>query len=153
MAFPIIFNEDNLQTNINRLEKLSPNTQPQWGKMNAAQMLAHLNVAYGIDNGSIPVEKPNFLMKLMLKHVIKKVVTGDKPYTKNSRTAPVFLVSDERIFENEKNNLIQQMKKVQQNGAAYYEGKENPSFGKMSSQEWNTMFSKHLEHHFEQFGI
>ena len=29
-----------------RLEKISANTQPLWGKMNVAQMLAHLNVAY-----------------------------------------------------------------------------------------------------------
>ncbi|MBP6456681.1 MAG: DUF1569 domain-containing protein, partial [Chitinophagaceae bacterium] len=142
-----------LNENLNRLENLTSNSQPLWGKMNAAQMLAHVNIAYGIDDGSIPVEKPNFFMKLLLKNVIKKVVTGEKPYAKNSRTAPVFLVSDERIFETEKANLIKNMKKVQQNGASHYEGKVNPSFGKMNSSEWNNMFSKHLDHHFAQFGI
>ena len=63
MSFPIIFNEDVLNENLIRLEKLTPNTQPLWGKMNVAQMLAHINIAYGIDDGSIPVEKPNFFMK------------------------------------------------------------------------------------------
>ena len=31
---------------IARIEKLSPETQPQWGKMGVAQMFAHLSVAY-----------------------------------------------------------------------------------------------------------
>ena len=30
---------------IARIEKLSPETQPQWGKMGVAQMFAHLSVA------------------------------------------------------------------------------------------------------------
>jgi hypothetical protein len=152
MEFPNIFEEAVLNKHLERLDKLSNETQPQWGKMDAAQMLAHLNVAYDLDNGKIKT-KYNAFTKWMIKTFVKKIVVGDKPYKKNSRTAPVFLIADKREFEKEKAALIQNMKEVQSRGVQYYEGRENTGFGKLSSKEWNNMFSKHLEHHFEQFGI
>ncbi|MCJ8164098.1 hypothetical protein MKJ04_04535 [Pontibacter sp. E15-1] len=30
---------------------------------------------------------------------------------------------------------------------------ESHSFGRLSSQEWNNMFYKHLDHHLSQFGV
>lgn len=152
MEFPNIFDEAVLNEHLERLNKLSHETQPKWGKMDAAQMLAHLNVAYDLDNGKVSA-KYNAFTKWMLKAFVKKIVVGDKPYKKNSRTAPVFLIADKREFEKEKAALIQNMKEVQSRGVNYYEGRENTGFGKLSSKEWNNMFSKHIEHHFEQFGI
>ena len=31
---------------VNRINQLTPNTQPLWGKMNASKMLAHCSVTY-----------------------------------------------------------------------------------------------------------
>lgn len=39
-----IFNEADTVTFINRIQKLTPESQSQWGKMSVAQMLAHCNV-------------------------------------------------------------------------------------------------------------
>jgi hypothetical protein len=97
--------------------------------------------------------KPGFLMKLMLKTFVKNSVVNEKMYPKNSRTAPQFIISDHRNFENEKHRLINFMKRAQEEGPASFEGKESHSFGKLTSQEWNNMMVKHLEHHFGQFGI
>ena len=38
-------------------------------------------------------------------------------------------------------------------GEEYFDGKENISFGKLTKNQWNILFSKHLDHHFNQFGI
>ena len=41
-----IFTKEVTDILIGRINNLTPATQPQWGKMNVAQMLAHCNVAY-----------------------------------------------------------------------------------------------------------
>ena len=57
-----------------------------------------------------------------------------------------------RNFEEEKNRLIDFLNKTQQLGAEHFDNKENPSFGKLDKNQWNTLFSKHLDHHLQQFG-
>jgi hypothetical protein len=120
--------------------------------MNVAQMLAHSNVTYELTYENIH-PRPNAFMRFILKSFIKKVVVGEKSYTKNSRTAPVFIISSEKDFAKEKERLIGYINKTQQLGEKYFEGRENISFGKLSAIEWNNMFYKHLDHHLTQFGI
>ncbi|MGB1247589.1 MAG: DUF1569 domain-containing protein, partial [Chitinophagales bacterium] len=126
-------------------------TSPQWGKMNVAQMMAHCNVPYDMTYGEYP--QRNFLMKFMLKTFLKSSVCGEKPYPKNGRTAPEFIIADKRDFEKEKARLIVNINKVADEGEAAFEGRENISFGKMTAREWSNLFSKHLDHHFTQFGV
>lgn len=96
--------------------------------------------------------KPNFLMKFLLKTFVKGMVVGEKPFKKNGQTAPQFIIKDERAFETEKKRLIDYIQKTQELGRDYFDGKESVSFGKLTSQEWNNMFYKHLDHHLSQFG-
>lgn len=147
-----IFKPDTTIECLERINKISNETQPIWGKMNSAQMLAHLNVAYDLtfENN---VVKNSFFMKFILEKFIKKIVTGEKPYKKNGRTAPSFLISDERDLENERQKLIDNIKKVEALGEAHFNGRVNQSFGVMTSQEWNNLFYKHLDHHLTQFGV
>ena len=41
-----IFTKEVTKDVIARVEKLTPESQPTWGKMSVAQMLAHCNVSY-----------------------------------------------------------------------------------------------------------
>lgn len=150
--YPNVFEASTVETMVSRINKLSANTKPKWGKMNAAQMLAHLNVAYDIAYGKTPM-KYNFFMRFMFKLFLTPIVIGDKPYTKNSRTAPVFLVEDDRDFEAEKAKIIGYIKKMQLEGSDKFEGKESASFGKLTAEQWSRQFAKHFEHHFTQFGV
>ena len=152
MKLQNIFTPESTQETIDRLNNLKADTVPEWGKMNAPQMLAHLNVAYDITFGKIDV-KYNFFMKLMLKTMVKSTVVGNKPYKKNGQTAPIFVIADERDFEKEKAQFIANVKKTQELGANHFEGKASPSFGKLSSKEWSNQFYKHMDHHFRQFGV
>ena len=146
-----IFEKGETEKVIARINRLTPETSPQWGKMNVAQMLAHCCVTYemAFENKH---PKPNFLMQLMLKAFVKQAVVGPKPYPKNSRTAPAFVISDQRDFEKEKNRLIAYLDTTSDLGEAYFDGKESLSFGKLTKEEWNIMFYKHLDHHLSQFG-
>lgn len=152
MPFPSVFDEKVVQQLESRINKLTPETLPQWGKMNVSQMLAHVNVSYHVIQ-SDKKPKYNFFMKLMMKWIIKGIVVSEKPYKKNSRTAPNFIITDERDLGEEKEKLIANLRKVQQQGASYYDGKENPGFGTLTLNEWNNLFYKHLDHHLKQFAV
>ncbi len=147
-----IFEAEVTKEVIDRINKLEPVTRPQWGKMSADQMLAHCNVTYEMAYEN-KHKKPNGFTKFMLKLFVKNTVVGEKPYRKNSKTAPQFLIVDARNFEAEKKRLIDYLNKTQTLGMAHFDGKESHSFGKLTKTEWNNMFYKHLDHHLTQFGV
>ncbi|MEB2779541.1 DUF1569 domain-containing protein [Algoriphagus sp. C2-6-M1] len=137
---------------IQRINALTSESTPKWGKMSVDQMLAHCNVAYEMAYSN-KHPKPNGLMRFLLKTFVKNGVVNEKPYPKNSRTAPAFIISDKRDFDFEKNKLISYVTKTYEYGANYFDGKESLTFGPMTSQEWNNQFYKHLDHHLSQFGV
>jgi hypothetical protein len=148
-----IYNPSEVTEAISRINKLNPSTQALWGKMDVAQMLAHCNVPYTYTYEIEKFKKPNFFKRFMLQVIVKPIVLGPKPYTKNGRTAPEFIISDKRDFAKEKEILIRNITKTQELGEKHFEGLENLSFGKMSAAEWNVLFGKHLDHHLSQFGV
>lgn len=148
-----IFEKSTTDEIIARIGKLTPATSPLWGKMTVSQMLAHCCVTYEMLFEPEKFPKPNFLMGLMLKFLVKPTVTGSVPYKMNLRTAPAFLITEDKDFETERKRLIDFLQKVQDLGENYFEGRESHSFGKLSKEEWSTMFYKHLDHHLGQFGV
>ena len=152
MSLPNIFTQEVAESIIDRLHKLSPSTQANWGKMNVAQMLAHCNVTYemALENKH---PKPSFLIRFILKTFVKSAIVNEVPYKHNSQTAPAFVIADARDFENEKARLIAYISNTVALGESFFEGKESLSFGILSSKEWNNMFYKHLDHHLKQFGV
>lgn len=152
MALPNIFSADVAQNIIARIEALSPSTEPKWGKMNVAQMLAHCNVTYEMcyENKH---PKPGAFKRFILTALVKNTVTNEKSYSQNSRTAPEFLIASERDFAEEKSRLIGYLQKTVEVGGAAFNMKESHSFGKLKTEEWNNMFYKHLDHHLSQFGV
>ncbi|HZJ20684.1 MAG TPA: DUF1569 domain-containing protein [Pricia sp.] len=152
MTWKNLFDEKEAKKTIGRINALTPETQPQWGKMNVSEMLAHCNVAYELTYTD-KHPKPKGLQKFLVKLFAKNIVVGPKPYKKNLRTAPVFLITDERDFETEKKRLIEHIEKTQKLGSAHFNNKESHAFGALTDSEWNTLFSKHLDHHLTQFGV
>lgn len=147
-----IFKKEITNEIISRIDKLAPDTQPNWGKMSVAKMLAHCCVAYEmVYTDKHP--RPNGFVRMILKTFVKKAVVNETFYAKNGRTAPQFIITDERKFETEKKRLIAFIIKTQELGEGYFDGKESHSFGKLTKQEWNNSFYKHLEHHLKQFGV
>lgn len=135
-----------------RINALTPETEPRWGTMRVDQMLAHCIVAYDMAfTDKYP--RPNAIMRFLLKTFVKSGVVNEKPYPRNSRTAPVFVIADRRNFVEERQRLLDYIARTQSLGSAHFEGKESLSFGPLTAQEWNNLFYKHLDHHLTQFGV
>lgn len=148
-----VFNAKEAQNYIDRIQKLSAETQRKWGKMSVDQMLAHCNVSYELVYEPQKHKKTNGIAKFILKKFVKPKVTNEIPYKQNLPTSLVFKIVDEKNFEEEKIRLIGFIQKTQQLGSEAFDGKESSSFGILKSSEWNNMFAKHLNHHLEQFGV
>ncbi|HIE46044.1 MAG TPA: DUF1569 domain-containing protein [Flavobacteriaceae bacterium] len=148
-----IFDKEIAREVIERINTLNSNTKASWGKMNVSQMLAHLNVQYEIvyENDKFP--KPNFIVDFILKTFVKKKVVSSKPFPKNGKTAPYFVISSQKDFDKEKERLIKYISITQANGIDILLPRKTKSFGKLTAQEWNNLFYKHLDHHLTQFGV
>ncbi len=147
-----IFDPKVTQELIGRINALTPETVPNWGKMSVDQMLAHCCVAYEMAYTD-KHPKQNALMRFILKAFVKNGVVNETPYKKNIRTAPQFIITDRKNFKEEKARLINYLEHTCKLGKAHFEGKESISFGPMTSIEWNNQFYKHLDHHLTQFGV
>lgn len=152
MALPSIYDAAVAEDFITRINKLTPETQPLWGKMDVARMLAHCCVTYEyiFDERH---DKPSFLMKFILKALVKRKVVSEETYGKNSPTGPAFIIANAKDFEKEKARLINYVNKVLEKGPSFFQGKASNSFDVLTPTEWNNMMYKHLDHHLRQFGV
>ena len=91
-------------------------------------------------------------MVFFLKSFVKNFIVNEEPYKQSLKTAPAFIITEQKDFEYEKNRLINYISQTQQLGEGYFDQKESHSFGKLNKTEWNNMFYKHLDHHLNQFG-
>ena len=137
---------------LDRINKLSPETQPQWGKMDAAQMLAHCAEVTEVMNGSKPLAGTPFLAKLF-KGMIRNAVVNDVPYKQSLRTHPQYLVADQRTFAAEKERLITAMTRFANLTEQERRQFRHPLFGAMNDHELGWGVYKHLNHHLSQFGV
>jgi hypothetical protein len=141
---------------IARLRALTPDARPHWGTMTVAQMLAHSHKPFETVLDPTYAERhprPNALVRALLRVFLKPVVAGPKPYRRNGRTAPEFIVDGSPDFEAARARLIEAIERAHALGAAHFEGRESHSFGPLTAAEWNTLFVKHLDHHLRQFGV
>lgn len=146
-----IFNEADNNEILQRIEKLTPQTQPLWGKMNVAQMLARCTNAAKLPTAEIKTKRVSFPLNI-LGMLFKSKILGDMPMGKNSPTAKEIKVVDERDFQAEKANFIAAVKKLG-HGEQAVKADMHPFFGKMTPKEWGRINYKHADHHLSQFGV
>jgi Protein of unknown function (DUF1569) len=147
-----LFESETALNILQRIEKLQPNSQPNWGKMNVAQMLAHVNAALQTALTNEPYKTT--LFQKILAPVIKKVVLSPKPYKENLPTGPGFvMIHTEKEFDKEKRDLLTSYHKFIDNGSAGVDNKKHPVFGKLTAEQWGFSQWKHFDHHLKQFGV
>lgn len=146
-----LFNSSVHDEFVGRLNKVKADTPAQWGKMNAAQMMAHLGEAFKSPVGQEKIKRS--FIGFWFGKMAKKSFTGDKEFKKNLPTAKEFKIINEREFEKEKQNTLNLMKQFSEGGPSQISSHPHPFFGKMTADEWNKLMSKHLDHHLKQFGV
>ena len=134
---------------LERLRRLSPESKPRWGRMNAPQMLAHLNKWMQMAEGELPTADK----KLPLRHApLKQLLIYWLPWPQGVPTAPELLCKDEFDWDTEYaavRRLILSFEKRDPKAP----WPVHPAFGRMTSRAWGVLGYRHTDHHFRQFGV
>jgi hypothetical protein len=83
---------------------------------------------------------------------IKPIYSNDKPFSQNNPTDPQLVVSDQRDFLREREQLKVKVRQFHEGGEAKCTRHPHPFFGSLTPQEWGRGMYKHLDHHLRQFG-
>jgi hypothetical protein len=137
-----------------RLAMVRPETPRRWGKMNASQMICHLNDCFLGIMGDRPMEIPigfsfwPFLKWLSLYAPMKW-----------PKGVPTRLEFDQQAgggtppaqFESDKRSLLQSMEKFAGQPRSF-SFRPHPMFKEMSETDWMRWGYLHVDHHLRQFG-
>jgi hypothetical protein len=149
MEIKNLFDADVKTEIVGRINKLTPQSQAKWGKMNVAQMLAHLQLPIAIAYGTHR-PKGSFLLRL-LGPLFKSKLWDSKPYKQGLPTDPTFVMTGaEKDFEKEKQILLDLVNRFSESTVV---GERHPIFGKLTKENWSKATWKHLDHHLRQFGV
>lgn len=144
-----IFDEQQRNALLTRVDRVTADLRPQWGKMNAEQMLAHLVESMRMAAGELYCQPK----KLPIRFApLRQLVVYWLPWPKGSPTAPELLPPDRRAIEDSKRELVRLV------GLVGGRGKEknwpyHPAFGNLGRRGWGALGWRHLDHHLRQFGV
>lgn len=144
-----IFDKDAHQEVLARVQSLSEQSSPLWGKMSVGQMLWHCQfpIKLAIENKEYQ-KKGNPLARWLFK----KSMYNDSPWRKNLPTVPAMKAREKKDFSREKEKLEQLLVELYQ-VRERTDWNPHPIFGDYTSQQWGQMQYKHLDHHLRQFGV
>ena len=134
-----------------RIAQLGPTNRRQWGKMTAAQAMAHcssvMEWAVGENN------PPRMFLGYIFGPIAKsQVLKDEKPMGKNAPTAKSLVVIDERDLRKECNRLSSLVDRFATAGPSGCTKHPHTFFGPLTPDEWARLMYKHLDHHLRQFG-
>lgn len=133
-----------------RLAALQPSCPRQWGKMTAAQMLAHCAAALEVPLGERQARQ-GFLGRHLTPFMLSSILS-EQPLGRNVPTDVEELVVDEREFSQEQRRLVDVLTRFCDRGTAAADGKIHSVMGRLTGQQWGRFVYKHLDHHLRQFG-
>ena len=138
------------------LSKLSEDARPQWGIMTPQHMIEHLEHTYKIAAGEIQ----DFEISTPEK-ILDKVKNSLWNYDKFPQNSQFPLLEKDTLEPLKHENLAVAIEAFKAQREIYIEFfKEHPDvklknivFGELNRYEWYLLERKHLNHHFEQFGL
>jgi hypothetical protein len=147
-----LFEAESVKEVKERLSQLSSDSERQWGKMNAAQALAHCSAGMELAIGDRILPRM-FLGRIMGRMVKPMLLRDDKPMRKNSPTAKGLVVQDERDLGKERERLRGLIDRFALAGPKGCTSHPHSFFGRLTPEEWAILTYKHLDHHLRQFGV
>ena len=146
-----IFDTDTHKELHERLGRLTPETERQWGKMSPAQMMEHNAVALEMATGQVPM-KQAFIGKA-IGWIFKGKFLGEEPFPKNSPTGPTLIIKNEPDFEATRDRLKGLITDFHGLGPGGTDGNIHGFFGPLTGRQWGETQYKHVDHHLRQFGL
>ena len=145
-----LYNQNDVDGILQRLQNLQSDSPRQWGKMNVDQMLAHLNVALETAMG-LRSQKRAFIGRIF-GPLVKGKFLKPTPMDKNGPTAKEYIITESKDFDEEKAKAINLVETFYKNGPEKCTKDPHPFFGKFTPEEWAILQWKHFDHHLKQFG-
>ena len=133
---------------LERLERLSPEQRPLWGRMTAPQMVSHLLASMRMALGDLAVASK----RLPLRYPpIKQLVIYWLPFPKGAPTAPELVT---RVPEEWSADVAALGDAIARLAGRDPGGRwpDHPAFGVMSGRAWGVLTYRHVDHHLRQFG-
>jgi hypothetical protein len=145
-----LFDDEAARRLLERLSRLTADTERRWGRMTAGDMVCHLIDYFDIALGrtSAPPAVPRPLQPLV--RVV--LVRWRGSYPRNARTLPELLATSPGVFEQDRNRLEQRIIEFSRSRARG-EWPRSPIAGKMTGAQWARLAHDHLQHHLRQFGL
>lgn len=150
------FTEINEDVITSALAKLEEDTKPAWGSMKPQHMLEHLETSYRIASG----ELQDFEIATPEKYLedTRATLWNYEAMPKNFNFP---LYEEGKLPDLQHETLAEAKEKLKESRKEYLEFfKKNPEaitknavFGELTKYEWELLERKHLNHHFEQFGL
>jgi hypothetical protein len=136
-----------------RLARLQPDSQRQWGKMNPAQALAHCSAAMDLAMGKTSPSPRVFLGRLLGPFAKRSLIVKGEPMRRNAMTEKSLLVTDERDFAVERQRLRETIDRFVTGGPGICTKHPHFFFGPLTPVEWAALMYQHLDHHLRQFRV
>ncbi|MBI3682087.1 MAG: DUF1569 domain-containing protein [Acidobacteria bacterium] len=134
---------------LSRFEMLRADQRPNWGKMNPAQMVAHITSPIRTAVGDYPAAaRPGPFRNPLLRYLVIYVL----PWPKGAPTAPEYVHPNETDLAKNLSELRAALEKAATRGESAAWG-EHPAFGTLPGKTWGELTYRHLDHHLKQFGL
>jgi hypothetical protein len=133
-----------------RIERLTPGAQRQWGRMTPHQMVCHLSDAFRMSAGERqPAGIDNFVTRSLIRFV---ALHTSLAWPKGIKTVPE--ADQERggtkpaEWDRDCAELLRLVEAF-----APKDGHKHPIFGPLTGAEWSVWGFRHADHHLRQFGV
>jgi hypothetical protein len=144
---PTIWDPAVRQQFVSRLDRLTPDATPAWGRFDASAMTAHLNDALRMATGELPVGARWLPFRYP---PLRQLIVYVLPIPKSAPTAPELIARCSGAdLSRERAAFAGNLEKV----VAAPVLVPHPAFGHLSRAEWGVLIWKHTDHHLRQFGL
>lgn len=143
-----LFDERHRHGLLARIDRVTADSRPQWGKMNAEMMLAHLVASMRMAAGELPTKSKKLFIRFF---PLRELLVYWLPWPKGVPTAEELLPSDRGTVEDNKRELARLIRTVGESTSTTWP--THPAFGNLGRRGWGVLTWRHLDHHLRQFGV
>jgi hypothetical protein len=139
---------------LERLKRLSPQTQARWGNLSSTNLVPHLTDPFRIALGEYDAKPAKSFWSTRVGQYIAIYLTPQWP--KDAPTHPKTDITKQgrkgQDFDLDMKELLNSIDRfmLMYPKITFY---EHPIFGKISNRTWAIVMNKHMDHHFRQFGL
>ncbi|MFN0036616.1 MAG: DUF1569 domain-containing protein [Saprospiraceae bacterium] len=150
-----LLNPATQQATIERIQRLSPDTQHQWGKMTVNEAVCHMADPFR-DVLSLRQTKP--AMPRLIQPLLRLMVLTEKDWKPGTPTLQVYRQGDggggtpPTDFETDRAVLLGFITQFCSKAEDFKFG-PHPGIGQLTREQNGFMMWKHTDHHLRQFGV